>query len=1104
MQQLNTSFDLPMQAQQVNYSDLFDHLDDAIILCDLHARITYLNAPASRILGKSKAFLSNKSIDQIIQSFDFDVFKSFAADEESLEYMFLHELPSSNSHPSLFELKFKKIPTGINPPVFALFIKSVVRVAKSTYNSSEEKFQFEELTERISNKFIHTDLHSIDDTIQDTLELLGKYSKADRSSFFLFSGDLQYINLLHQWVRDGSFPKGKIGSPIEVGKVAWLKEHFSRDLPIVLNDIESLPLSAAGEWELINNSGIISIVCVPIRMQGQLLGFISCQSNTDYITWDNTAIRLLKVTGEIIVSALKREGYNKLKSLKDIQFHTIFDNAVFGLYRTTPEGEVIMANNALLRMTGYSKIDELKKINLDQDGYFNNFTRKRFKYQMNRYGEVNLYKSIWKRKDGKPLYVIENSKAVKDSHGKILYYEGSIEDITVKTQNEEDSFRLSQVIEQAAVSIIITDTSGKIKFANPFFEKISGYTIPEVIGKNPSILQSGLHCNEFYKDLWGTILSGKVWEGVFTNKNKNGELYEESAIIFPIYNKDGKLINFAAVKQDIGEQLRYQKIENLLYKISNAVYETRDLSELYLQIRKYLSEVINTKNFFIAIYDEKEGIFNLPYDTDEMDIMQSFPAAHSLSMYLMNQDKAMIFKENDIDKLIVDDSIRLIGTKSKVWLGVPLRTNGKPIGVIGLQSYDSEVAYSKKDLELLEFVSDQIKLSIERKETELNLKEAKKKAEQSDKLKSSFLSNMSHEIRTPMNAIIGFSTLLANESISTVDRTNYNLWLQEGVKTLLNLIEDIIDMSKIEAGETQINKRPINLVKEMRELQKIHSILKQKASKHQIDFRLNIDPELKSESIFTDPLRLRQILTNLLSNAIKYSHKGCVEFGYKKKGGFIQFYVKDTGIGIPANKIQYIFNTFTKFSETKTKVYGGTGIGLAISKKLVELLGGTMWAESQVDVGSTFYFTIPDEKLPIPSITSLGEETKNGESLQLAGRKILVAEDVESNFILMDLMLKPTGATIMWAKDGKEAVDIVAQNPDLELILMDVRMPVMNGFEATRKLRELNCKIPIIAQTAHAFEQDKAEALKSGCEDFIAKPINPTSLINKISRHLVN
>lgn len=1102
MEQTNTSIDLLTLPKRVNYSALFDHLDDAIILCGLDTRITYLNKPASTMLGESKAMLVNKPLNQVILGFNVDKFTDFANNEESLAYTFSHELPTLNGYSGLSELKFKKIPSDFNEPTFALFIKTSATRSNPVLEATKKSFLFEELTETISSKFVQTDLHSIDKVIHETLELLGKSFETDNTAFFLFSGDMKYISLLNQWVKEGVAPKKEIGMTLEVKKVPWLKELISQEKPIVLNDIENLSLTAKGDCEIINNSGFT--LCVPIWIQGHLVGFISCQSNTNFCAGNPSATRLLKITGETILSSLKREGYTKVIHLRENQFRSFFDNAILGLYRSTPKGEVVMANNVLLQMTGYNTIDELKQINLDQDGYYHNYSRKKFKYQMIRYGEVKQFKSVWKRKNGEPLYVVENSKAIKNSKGEILYFEGNIEDITIKTQHEEESFRLSQVIEQAAVSIVITDTSGNIKFANPFFEKISGYAISEVIGKNPSVLQSGLQSKDFYKNLWDTILSGKVWEGVFSNRKKNGELYDEAAIIFPIYNTERELINFAAVKQDISEETRSQRIRNLVYKISNAVYVTRDLNELYQQIRTELSEVINTRNFFIAIYDPKEKSFKLPYDTDEMDSMQSFPAAHSLSMYVMEQDKAVIFTENEIDKLIANDTIRLVGTKSKVWLGVPLRTNGKPIGVLGLQSYENELVYNNKDLELLEFVSDQIQLSIERKETEINLIEAKKKAEQSDKLKSSFLANMSHEIRTPMNAIIGFSGLLANESISIDERTNYNNRLQDGVKTLLNLIEDIIDMSKIEAGATQIIKKRFNLVNDMRELQKVHSILKQKAQKHQVDFRLNIDPGLKSEFIYTDALRLRQILSNLLSNAIKYCHKGCIEFGYKKLGGFIQFYVKDTGIGIPANKIPYIFNTFTKFSETKTKVYGGTGIGLAISKKLVEILGGAMWAESQVDVGSTFYFTIPLEKLPIPPITSLGEVTNNGKPLQLAGRKILVAEDVESNFILLNSLLKPTGATIMWAKDGKEAVDMVAQNPDLELILMDIRMPVMNGFEATRKLRERNCKIPIIAQTAHAFEQDKEEALESGCEDFIAKPINPSSLMKKISWHLVN
>lgn len=1103
MQKIRTIADKQTLTTQGNFTVLFDLLDEGVIVCNKEARIMYLNAPAAKIFGRSKSGLVMAGLDQLVPRFKIDRFKLFISDTKSLEYMFLQEFQAINGPARVYRFKVKKISIGIDSPVYAIFIQSIINKAYPISNVPENNLRPSELIGTISARFARTDLQGIDTTINETLELVGKYFKADRSAFFLFSGDIQYFHLSHQWVKNGIFAEGEIGQSLGLEKLAWLKENFFQDLPIVLNDVESLPLSAVGEWDMLVDSGIISIVCVPLWIQGQLVGFISCQSNTNYIEWNTSDINVIRTVGEIIVSTLKREGYKGAVQHTDFKLPSIFDNAVMGLYRTTPKGEVIMANNALLKLLGYDTIDDLKQINLDRDGYFDSYSRKRFKYLMKHSGEVNQYKSVWKQKNGHPLYVLENSKAIKNNNGEILYYEGSIEDITVKTQHEEESLRLSQVIVQAAVSIIITDINGNIEFVNPFFEKITGYSFSEVAGKKPSIVKSGRQDNNFYKELWGTILSGKVWQGVFSNKSKNGVYFDESAVIFPIFNKAGKLINFAAVKQDISEQYRSRKITNLLYKISNAVYESHNLNELYHQIRKELSQVINTENFFIALYDEANDSFKLPFNTDENDTLNSFPAANSLSMYLMKQRKAMMFNESKIDHLIAHDHVQLIGTKSKVWLGVPLLTNGIPIGVIGLQSYDNEETYTEKDLEILEFVSDQIKLSIERKEAEINLLRAKKKAELSDKLKSSFLSNMSHEIRTPMNSILGFSTLLASGQLSKELRDDYNTHIQEGASKLLKLIEDIFDMSKIEAGETIINKSNFNLVKVMQELQEVHTALKEKEGKQQIGFRLAIDPHLKSHFFYTDHLRLRQILSNLLTNAIKYTQSGTIEFGYTKQGKAIQFYVKDTGIGIPAKKIPYIFNTFTKFSETKTKVYGGTGIGLAISKKLVEFLGGEIWVDSQVNTGSTFYFTLPIEKSTIHPINIIDNEAQDIEYLNIAGRRILVAEDVESNFIFLNSLLKPTGAMIMWAKDGREAIDIIAQNPDIDLILMDIRMPVLNGIEATRMLRHQKCMIPIIAQTAHAFAEDKKEVLEAGCQDYIAKPINPTSLIEKIHRVLI-
>ncbi|MEA3444878.1 MAG: PAS domain S-box protein [Bacteroidota bacterium] len=1075
---------------------LFDSLDDGFILCNQYAIITYANRMALKLLGKSQSSIQFESLSLLLPLFDFEAFEDFIANKAKKEYSFVHNPIVSNGKAYALEFTVKKTGSAYNSPGIAIFIKKL-------YNSTSSDIlvnanNFEKIIVKISGMLAVSNFNNVNGVINQCLQLLGKHTQTDRCHLYLLSESKKDLAMTHEWVDEGFTEILANSNPINIEKVSTFWSEIMHKMPLIVKDRDELPKLAMIDEIVQLGIETKSFVCIPIFIRDELSGLISCSSKTHRQEWYESILSILKVAGEIIVSTFQREMHNKAIKDKDIQLHSAFDNAVLGLYRTTPAGKVLMANKAILNMMGYNSNYDLTSINVN-DSHFIGSSRQQFKTKMNRHGEVKQLKSIWKRKNGEPLYVLENAKAIKDENGIIIYYEGTIEDITDKTQYEEESIRLTQLIRQAAVSIIITDINGIIKYANPFTEKTTGYSFSEIEGKTPAVLSSGIHDKSYYSDLWQTILSGKVWNGEFSNRKKNGDIYEESAVIFPIYNKEGKLINFAAVKQDISEQNRTRKTRDLLYRISNAVNETYDLNDFYIQIRKELSEVLNTKNFYIAIYDNESKTFKLPYFIDDKDGIKHIPAGKSLSHYVLKHDKAIIVNEKKIDELISKNEIEVIGTKAKVWLGVPLRSKGKPIGVIGLQCFKSEKAFSEKDLKLLEFVSDQIKLSIERKESEINLIEAKKKAEQSDKLKSAFLANMSHEIRTPMNAIIGFSGLLASNGLNSEDKNNYKKQIQENGNALLNLIEDIIDISKIEAGETSINKTVFNIANTLNELLKVHDVLKQKSGKFNIDILLKIPTNHKSYNIFSDQRRFRQIFSNLLSNAIKYTHHGHIEFGFEEQKGNIRFFVSDTGIGIPANKISYIFDSFSKFSETKTKIYGGTGIGLAISKNLVNTLDGEIWADSKEDHGSTFYFTLPFENKE-KAENSFDKISVNNNSMQWQGKKILIAEDVESNYNYLKSLLEPSGALFIWARDGKEAVDFITENHNIDIVLMDIRMPVMNGFEATRRLREQKCNIPIIAQTAHALESDKRESEEAGCQDYISKPINPIKLIQKINR----
>ena len=394
-----------------------------------------------------------------------------------------------------------------------------------------------------------------------------------------------------------------------------------------------------------------------------------------------------------------------------------------------------------------------------------------------------------------------------------------------------------------------------------------------------------------------------------------------------------------------------------------------------------------------------------------------------------------------------------------------------------------------------------------RKIQEQELIAAKEKAEESDKLKSTFLANMSHEIRTPMNSIIGFAELLTDNKLFEQKKELYLNYIISSGKTLLNLINDILDISKIEAGQLKIMKDMININLILSELFVSYYETNQKNNK-KIDIRLSKGFDSEEFFVYTDPYRFKQILNNMLANAYKFTEKGFIEFGFRiKNDKNILFYVRDTGIGIPTEKINHIFEPFGQVEETLSKNLSGAGLGLAISKKLVGMLGGELWVESTPKEGSTFYFTLPYEK-------SLLQNTKTDISapspLKLEGenswskKTILIAEDEEVNYTFLVEALSNSNVNIIWAQDGKQAIEICKNTPNIDLILMDIKMPEVDGYEATRMIKSFRPNIPIIAQTAYAMAGEKEKSLKAQCDDFITKPIRVKTLITIVSKYLDN
>ncbi|MFN8259173.1 MAG: two-component regulator propeller domain-containing protein [Bacteroidales bacterium] len=417
-----------------------------------------------------------------------------------------------------------------------------------------------------------------------------------------------------------------------------------------------------------------------------------------------------------------------------------------------------------------------------------------------------------------------------------------------------------------------------------------------------------------------------------------------------------------------------------------------------------------------------------------------------------------------------------------------------------LEEQKEEIEQQKEEL-----IANQEELSRHKNQLEITVSERTKdlekalvKAKEADALKSSFLSNMSHEIRTPLNAIVGFSGLLTFDDLSSENRNKYSQIIQSNADALLVLIDDILDFSKIEAGQIDIKRSTSDLNEVFKEI--FDSFSLQKIRKG-VEFRLNIPFFDNQYTITTDLYRLKQIFNNLISNAIKFTMKGYIEIGaLQPENDFFTLYVKDTGIGIAPENKNAIFERFRKVEEKSEKLYRGTGLGLSITKKLVELLGGQIWIDSTLGSGSTFFFTLPMSESTLTNAEKEAGVRKNTRDLK--SKKILIVEDIEVNFIYLHDILEPFHPYIIWAKNGKQAVEMAFNNPDVNLIMMDIKLPIMDGSEAMKEIRKFNKEVPIISQTAYALKDQVIGFKQDGFTDHLSKPIKREDLMKIIDLYL--
>ncbi|MCD4773341.1 MAG: PAS domain S-box protein, partial [Bacteroidales bacterium] len=705
------------------------------------------------------------------------------------------------------------------------------------------------------------------------------------------------------------------------------------------------------------------------------------------------------------------------------------------------------------------------------------------------------------RKDGKPVSVF-SSHAVVQQLGKELELFCIDVDLTERKQAEEailkseEKYRL--LADNSMDAVWQMDLKLNFTYISPSIKNMMGFTVEEWVGTRLSqhastkeffnMAKKALYAIKHYKKL-----KFLTFESVMLSKNGKEIPVEITSKL--LFNKRGLPSGLQGTTRDITERIRAEQIKKVLYHISNAVASTDNLEKFILLVKEELGTIIDTTNFYVALYDKENDCITLPYFNDEKDNINEFSSGKTLTGLVIKQGQSMLIDDEEAKKLAKEGKIDAVGYDSKIWLGVPLKIKGKVIGAFVVQSYTDSNAYTEKDKEVMEIISHQISVSIEKKLNEERLIEALEKATESDRLKSAFLSTISHELRTPLNAIIGFSEII-NEDIPLEDILDFVKLINQGGHNLFDIIEDILDITDIESNKSELSKTEFRVSSIFDEIIIDIELIQEKEDKKHLEIKCEFPADEMNLMIISNESKIKKVLIHLLRNAFKFTENGFIEYGLKPEKDKVIFYVKDTGVGIPENKQDIVFDKFRQVDDSFTRKFGGMGIGLTYVKKIIELLDGKVWFDSIDGKGSTFYFSIPiivaDKEKVVEAKTDIRKIRKD-----LTGKTILVAEDEESNFMLLRKILELENINIIRAVNGKQAVKKFKEIKEIDLILMDIKMPVMNGYEATVEIRKIS-DVPIFALSAFTAIIDREEAKNHGCNDFIGKPIRREVLLEKI------
>jgi PAS domain S-box-containing protein len=779
------------------------------------------------------------------------------------------------------------------------------------------------------------------------------------------------------------------------------------------------------------------------------------------------------------------------------RYRTLFDGVPVGLYRTTPEGQVLDANLAAAQMLGYPDRERLLEIVSTAEVYVDPKERARWQALMEREGVVRDFEERIRRRDGTVIWLRDTARAVKDEQGQVLYYEGSLEDITERKQFEEEIRRQKDYFEalflNSPVAVVTADSDSRVVAWNPMAEKLFGYGQEEAIGQYiDDLVASHDSLREEAAGVTADVYGRGRVQVTTRRSRKDGSLVDVELLALPLVLA-GECVGFNAIYHDISDRKRIERELRRQKEYYEALFVHSPVAVVTVgQDGNVVSWNPTAERLFG--YAQAEAIGRNIDDLVANDDSIRAEAVSYTEAYLKVMDSGPVGARPGL----VDNSGRLQATSRRTRKDgtlVDVSLQGLPV-IVGGEEAQFIVIYND--------ISE--------------LQKARRGAEAANQAKSTFLANMSHELRTPLNAILGFSQLMDGDANLTGEQQENLAIINRSGEHLLALINDVLEMSKIEAGRVTLQEKSFDLYSLLDGLEDMFRLRAQEKGLL-LSFRRAED---LPQYVTADQGKLRQVLSNLLGNAVKFTQVGAVVLrvrvspaapGRTDGGCTLHFEVEDTGPGIPAGELDSVFEPFVQVERERdllpAQAREGTGLGLSISRQFVRLMGGDLTASSELEQGSLFQFEV---QVGLAALGEAGEARAGHRVAGLAGDpraadgrpfRLLVVEDEETNRRLLVQLLEALGFDVQEAANGQEALE-VWERWQPHLIWMDMRMPVMDGHAATQRIKATarGQATAIIALTATAFEEHREQILLEGCDDFVRKPFRKEEIYDMLSRHL--